>query len=90
MTNFDPKVMMEAKAKVMITCFLWGMVFLLVWLLVYLFLGDWAYSIHSKMFRMTHHEFDLMNYCGMMGMKLILFVFYLIPWIAIKRTLKKI
>ena len=51
MNNFDPKVMMEAKAKVMITCFLWGMVFLLVWLLVYLFLGDWAYSIHSKMFR---------------------------------------
>ncbi len=90
MNNLDPKALMEAKAKIMISCFLWGIVLLLIWFLIFIFLGDWAFSVYSQMFRMTHHEFDLINYCGMMAVKLVLFFFFLIPYIAIKRAIKRL
>ena len=91
MTNgFDPKVMLEAKAKILGICFLWIFGLLLFWFVFFLFLSDWAYSIHSRLFDLTRHEFDLINYCGMMSMKLIMFTFFLVPYIAIKQALKKV
>ena len=39
--------------------------------------GDWIYSIHSKWFDLSKHEFALMNYCGMALVKLCAIVFFL-------------
>jgi len=44
---------------------------------------DWAYSIHSKLFSISRESFNTMIY-GFLGVyKLLLFVFCLVPYIAL-------
>ena len=47
------------------------------------------YGFHRAMFDITRHEFDVMNYCGMGLLKILVFVGFLIPYIAIRLTAKK-
>ena len=51
--------------------------------------GDWIYSIHSKWFNVSKHEFALMNYYGMALVKLFAIVIFLFPYGAIKLMLRK-
>ena len=55
----------------------------------YLLAADWAYSIHSRWFDITRHEFTLMYYRVMASMKIATFLFFLFPYIAIKLILRK-
>ena len=43
----------------------------------------WAYKMHSRWFDLSPKEFDLMLY-GFLGLyKLLVFVFNIVPWIAL-------
>ncbi|MHC4107469.1 MAG: DUF6868 family protein [Planctomycetota bacterium] len=80
---------MESRARVLIWCFALSVALLIIWFVFYLLIGDWGYSVHSKMFdELTRRDYELINYCGMAVMKLFVFVVFLIPYLAIRLVLR--
>ncbi|MFH1918986.1 MAG: DUF6868 family protein, partial [Planctomycetota bacterium] len=56
----------------------------LVWLASLLVVGDWAYQVHSRLFDLSEHDFDVMNYYGLACTKMCTFLFFLGPYIAVR------
>ena len=85
----EPKdVFLDALAKVLIRCFLMGLALQLLWFVLFMRVGEWAYGIHSEWFELlTRHDFDLMNYYGMALLKIGIFTFFLIPYLSIRLVL---
>ena len=79
---------LEYLARVLIRCFLLSVALLAFWGVCYLVIGDWGYGFHSRFFEMTRQQFDLIMYCGMAFVKLSAFVFFLIPYIALRLVLR--
>ncbi len=80
---------LDAVAGVLLRCFVLAFCLLLFSFVFYLLAADWAYSIHSRWFEIDRNNFDLMNYYGMGILKIAGFLFFLIPYIAIKLILRK-
>ena len=80
---------METIAKITIRCFFLNFIVLLIWLLFYLLAGDFMYRTHSSFFKMTEHQFAVINYCGIMFLKIITFAFFLFPYVACRLCIKK-
>ena len=80
---------LDAAAEILLRCFLFSLAILIVWFMSYVVGGDWIYSIHSKWFDLSKHEFALMNYYGMALLKLFAIVFFLLPYGSIKLMLRK-
>lgn len=75
---------------VLLRCFIYGFVLLLVWFVLFLVAGGLIYDVHGSMFKkITDHQFEVIHYCGMGLLKLFVFVFFFIPYIAIRLTAKK-
>ena len=85
----DMNEFLETCCKILIRCFVIEMVFLLFWFFVFLIGGDFAFGIHSKMFDIDKHEFDLMTYYGMAFIKISAFLIFLFPYISIKLVLRR-
>ena len=81
---------MDTLEKIMIRCFIIGMVFMLIWLFICLIADDWMYGIHSSWFALSKHEFVVVHYCGLMFTKICVFLFFLVPYIACKVCRKKL
>ncbi len=75
---------LAAMEKICLRCFLYGAVLLLLWLAVYITAGTEINALHSKLFDLSDHELTLLHYAGMMTMKLFIFIFFLLPWIALR------
>ena len=80
---------LDVVAEILLRCFLFSLALLIVWFVSYVAGGDWIYSIHSKSFDLSKHEFAMMNYYGMALVKLCAIVFFLLPYGAIKLMLRK-
>ena len=89
MTKDEQNNLLEAVAGICLRCFVLAFCLLLFSFVFYLLAADWAYSIHSKWFDISRHDFDLMLYCWMAFIKIVSFLFFLIPFIAIKLMLRK-
>ncbi len=79
----------DTLAKVLSRCTLMGFVLLFFWFGAIMLAGDLVYSIHGAMFGMTPHELNVIHYCGMGLVKLVVGCFFLIPWVAIRLVLSK-
>ena len=84
MTETRPTV--EDLTRVLGTCFLVAAALILIWFVFYLAAGDFAYAIHSSLFDIERRQFEAMNYYGMAFIKLLAFVLFLVPYIALKIT----
>lgn len=76
-------------ARVLLRCWLFGYVLLFIWLAVVLLMGDTIHKLHAPMFGLTGHELDLIFYCGMGLLKLLVLVFFFVPWLSIRLVLRK-
>jgi hypothetical protein len=76
-------------AKILLRCFVLGYLLLLLWAALYLFAGSLTYGIASKLFGLTSHEVDVINYCGMVFAKCVVFLLFLFPYIAIRLVLRR-
>ena len=56
---------------------------LLWWAGFFLFAHDWMYRMHTRWFRISVEQFDAMHYAGMAFFKISVFIFNLVPWIAL-------
>jgi hypothetical protein len=89
MTKDELNNMLDAVAGVCLRCFALAVCLMLFSFVFYLVAADCAYSIHSRWFEITRPNFELMYYCWMAFMKIVSFLFFLIPYIAIKLMLRK-
>ncbi len=80
---------LDAVAGVLLRCFVLAFCLLLFSFVFYLLAADWAYSIHSRWFGISRHDFDLMYYYVMASFKMAAFLLFLFPFVSIKLILRK-
>lgn len=81
--------LLEAVARVLLRCFLMGLVLLLAWFGVLMVPGDVVYRVHGELFGLSPHEVNVIHYCGMAFVKMCVLLFFLFPFIAIRLVVGK-
>ena len=56
---------------------------LTLWFLVLVYAHDWSYQLHSKWFSLSVEGFDTIHYAGMAFYKISIYLFNLIPFLAL-------
>lgn len=80
--------LLETLAKVLLRCWVIGFALMLFSTVVFLLAGQMVDELHGRWFGVTPHELDLIVYCGLGLLKLLLIVFFVLPWLAIRLTLR--
>ena len=83
------KELLETTKDVLLRCWIIGFVLLFISLGATLLTGNLVHDLHGSMFGLTKHELDLIFYCLMGILKLIVIACFFIPWLSIKLVLKK-
>ena len=65
-------------------CTLINMAFLLIWLIMFIVGRDWIDRMHSRWFRISEERFDAIHYAGMAIFKTAIFLFNLVPYLALR------
>ena len=81
--------LLETTKDVLLRCWMFGFVLLVISLGATLLTGNLIHDLHGSMFGLTKHELDLVFYCLMGILKLIVIACFFIPWLSIKLVLNK-
>jgi hypothetical protein len=57
---------------------------LILWFFVFLLAHDWIYGFHGKWFALPVENFDAIHYVSMAFFKLCIFLFNLVPYLALR------
>jgi hypothetical protein len=57
---------------------------LIVWFLFFVLGHDWMYRVHTKFFSLSTEKFDSTHYASMAFFKLLVIVFNLVPYLAMR------
>ena len=57
---------------------------LIIWFTIFAVAHDWLHLTHGKWFELSAKQFDIVNYGGMGLYKLLIFLFNLSPYIALR------
>jgi hypothetical protein len=57
---------------------------LLWWFLFVVIAHDWTYRMHTKWFEISPLQFDAIHYAGMGIFKMVVIVFNLVPYLALR------
>lgn len=57
---------------------------LLWWFLFAVIAHDWTYRMHTKWFEISPQQFDAIHYAGMGIFKMVVIVFNLVPYLALR------
>ena len=79
----------DTLARILLRCFVLGYALLLLWAAVYRAVGDVLYVPADRLFGLTRHEVDVVQYCGIAFVKCVVLLFFLCPCIAIRLVLRK-
>lgn len=60
----------------------WSM--LVIWILMIMFANDFTYRIQTMFFDISKEQFDRIHYRAMVGYKLLVFMFNLVPYLALR------
>jgi hypothetical protein len=80
---------LEVVAKILLRCWIFGFLLLLFWFGAVMAAGDFVYGVHGSMFDLSRHELQMIHYCGMGLVKLVVGLFFFFPWLAILLVLRK-
>ncbi len=64
-------------------CTLINMGLLMWWSLFIMFGGNWVYKMHSRFIQVERERFNAIHYSGIAFLKIAIFFFNLVPWIAL-------
>lgn len=84
-----PVESLEAWASVLLRAWIIGFVLLFISAAAFLLGGSQIYDLQSRIFDISRANMDLVYYCFLGSMKLIVLLFFFIPWLAIRLTLRK-
>ena len=79
----------ETLSRVLLRCWISGYALVFIWFGLYLLAPDFVYQTNGKLFGVTKHELDLTFFCGIGLLKLVVIMFFLVPWLAIRLVLRK-
>jgi hypothetical protein len=79
----------DTLAKVLLRCWVIGFIVLMIWFGAVMLAGDFVYGVHGNMFDLTRPQLNSIHYCGMGLLKLVVAMFFFVPWIAIRLVLRK-
>jgi hypothetical protein len=65
-------------------CTLINWILLLMWWGIFVVAGDWVYRMHGKWFDLSRTTFDATHYAGMAFYKMLIFMFNLVPYLALR------
>ena len=82
-------VFLQTVATMLLRSFLLGLVFLLLWFLLYLIMPGWMFEMNARWFNISKRDFDLINYFGMGFLKLSILLFFFIPYLAVRSIMRK-
>jgi hypothetical protein len=81
--------MLDDIARVLITCFGIGILFLAIWTVLVMGLPDRAWQIHAKLFDLSREQVALVHYAGLVITKAGVFALFLLPYLGIRLALRK-
>lgn len=81
--------LLEAIARVLIRCFVMGIALMLLWLGFLVLAGDFTYNVHSRFIPISRQQFDCIQYGAIAITKGCIFLFFLLPYIAIRLVLTR-
>ena len=64
-------------------CSLINIILLLFWFGAFVWCRKCIHTLHGRWFKLSAEQFDVVHYCGMAFFKIIVYVFNIIPWIAL-------
>jgi hypothetical protein len=79
----------EILARVLLRCWIFGSLLLLLWFGLYASAGEAIYRMHDSLYGLSKHEMDVIFYSGMVLLKLCVLMFFFFPWLAIRLVLRK-
>ncbi len=75
---------MEVVRDMLGWCTLINIGVLLYWWLMIAFAHDWIYRYHGRWFKIPVETFDAIHYGGMAAFKIAIFMFNLVPYLALR------
>jgi hypothetical protein len=81
--------LLDRVASIFLRCFLMSYALLLLWFVLYLLAGNWAYNFQAGWFELSRHDITLVNYFGIAFTKICAIIFFLFPYVSIKLVLRK-
>jgi hypothetical protein len=85
----DTNDLLNAVAHVLLRCVVLGFGLLILWAVVYLVAGDLLFRLNGPIFGLSQHEMNLMHFYGIVFVKCLVLLFFVIPYIAIRLVLQK-
>ena len=79
----------ETLAKILLRCWVFGFASLMLWFGFFMIAPNVIYNLHGSIFGLSPQEINLIHYCGMGLVKLIVVCFFFFPWLSIKLVLRK-
>ena len=84
MNEDEKNILLNTLSGILIRCLFMSIALLLLWAIFHLLAGDLGYSIHSRWFELSRHDYDLLNYYGMAFVKAVAILFFLFPYLSIR------
>ena len=78
---------LELLKSFLLWCSVINIAILLVWFLAFVFAKEFVYALHHKWFQIPRDKFDAIHYSAMAYWKLSVFLFNLVPYIALRIVL---
>jgi hypothetical protein len=75
-------------AKVLLRCWIFGFILLFLWLGAILLGSGLILRPHGDLFELSKHDLDVIAYCGLGLLKLVVLMFFFFPWSAIRLVLR--
>jgi len=80
---------LEVVAKVLLWCWIFGFIILMFWFGAVTLVGDLALGVHGDVFDLTRPQLNIIHYCGILLTKLVVGLFFFVPWVSIRMVLRK-
>lgn len=74
----------ETLRDMLLWCSIINFGLLILWSLFFALFRDWAFNIHNKLFKISADKFNTINYASMAFYKICVFVFNIVPYIALR------
>ena len=80
--------LLETIATVLLRCWILGFALLFISLGAILLMGETIHNLHGSMFGLSAHELDVIFYCWMGLLKIVVLTIFFIPWLSIKMVFR--
>lgn len=80
----ETQATLDIISAILLRVFAMGVGVMIFWFAAVVLAGDLVFNIHHSMFGISLAQFEIANYCGMGLFKLAVFLFFGMPWLAIK------